>query len=221
MHNLSYVLIGYVTVPFVKIIRGPKVKSCLTSVVLILSVCVINPSLAVTVSSGDIVDDSGLIPGDDSPIILDDSRPIPTDDSPIILNDVYDIFVDGNLFLDYSVFSENQVEPVGIDVSFTAETITIFPLGEEPTIPDLSTTTIFRNPRLSISEVGDILLFSDSPISRGVIEATSNISIGDYSELQSVPLPAPMALLLSAIAILGLFWGKPTVTLRDRKIIAK
>lgn len=116
----------------------------------------------------------------------------------------YSIFVDGNLYLDYSVLSKNEDLDDPIDVSLSGETVTIFGFADEPVMPDLATTAIFRNPSMSLSQLGDVLLFSDSPILSGMFEATESLYIGNYASLKPIPLPASLVFFLSGIVALGL-----------------
>lgn len=122
----------------------------------------------------------------------------------ITLRNEYSIFVDGDLYLDYSVFSENEDLNIRSNISLSGETVNIFSFAEEPTMPDLSMTTIFRNPSLSMSQVGNVLLFSGTPVLSGMFEATNSIYIGNYSSLKPVPLPTSLVLLLSGIVAFGL-----------------
>lgn len=118
-------------------------------------------------------------------------------------NNEFSIFVDGSLFLDLSVFGDGQGISIGDEVSLKAETIGLFDFDKQPPMPDLSTTTIISNPSLSINGIGDFLIFSESPITRGAFEATANIYVGNYSSLAPVPLPASLLLFVSGIAVVG------------------
>jgi len=121
----------------------------------------------------------------------------------IQLSGDYNIYTDGDMFLDYSVFSDNQDLFIGSNISITGQTVTIFSFNDSPTLPNLSNTSIFTNPIDSMNTVGNILLFSETPILSGAFEATGNLYIGNYSSLQPVPLPASALLLLSGLAMLG------------------
>jgi len=125
-------------------------------------------------------------------------------DNSSVPDDSYDIYVVGNLYLDYSVFSTNQDLNVSGNIALIGETITIFSFEQEPTLPDLSTVAVFRNPFLLMHETGEVLLFSETPVLDGIFEATGGIVVGNYSLLTPVPLPASMVLLLSGIAACGL-----------------
>lgn len=115
----------------------------------------------------------------------------------------YNIYADGDMFLDYSVFSDNQDLFIGSNISIAAQAVTIFSFNDSPILPNLSNTSIFTNPIYSMNELGNILLFSEEPVLSGVFEATGNLYIGNYSSLQPVPLPASAVLLLSGLAMLG------------------
>jgi hypothetical protein len=125
-------------------------------------------------------------------------------DNSSVPDDAYNIFVEGNLYLDYSVFSTDQDLYVSGNITLIGETVTIFSFEQEPTIPDLSTVAMFRNPFLLTSETGEVLLFSESPVVNGIFKATGSIVIGNYSSLTPVPLPASLVLLLSGIAACGI-----------------
>lgn len=144
---------------------------------------------SITVSEGDItVTPNVVIPNIEVTSTGDDIN-LSDGNTQIHVSNEYSIFVDGDLYLDYSVFSENEDLDIGDDISIAGETVTIFSFEQEPTMPDLSLTAIFQNPGLSISEDGNILLFSESPILSGVFESTGSLYIGDYSSLKPVPLP--------------------------------
>ena len=115
----------------------------------------------------------------------------------------YNIYADGDMFLDYSVFSTNQDLFVGSNISITGLTVTIFSFNDTPTMPDLSNTAIFSSISNTMNEVGNILLFSESPALSGAFEATGNLYIGNYSSLQPVPLPASAVLFISGLVMLG------------------
>lgn len=115
----------------------------------------------------------------------------------------YNIFVDGDFFLDYSVLSVNEDLFIGSNISITGETVTIFSFSDIPTMPNLFNTKIFAKPGTNMSELGNVLLFSETPILSGAFEATGSLYIGNYSSLQPVPLPASALLLLSGLAMLG------------------
>lgn len=175
----------------------------------ILAVYSINSALAATLTLS--ADDPSTTPTGD-PLIAPNSGPVSTGgdinlsdgNTQITLRNEYSIFVDGDLYLDYSVLSENEDLNIRSNISLSGETVNIFSFAEEPTMPDLSMTALFRNPSLSFSQVGNVLLFSDSPVLSGMFEATNSIYIGNYSSLKPVPLPASLVLFLSGIVAFGL-----------------
>lgn len=107
-----------------------------------------------------------------------------------------DIFVDGDLFLDYSVFGENEDLFITGDIVMAAKQITIYSYDQKPMIPELSFLAIFPNPSTIMNKKGNVLLFSDTPIINGRFEATGDICIGNYSSLKPVPLPPAILLFL-------------------------
>jgi len=113
------------------------------------------------------------------------------------------IYTDGDMFLDYSVFGDNHSISISSDTLLISPAITVFSFYDIPAMPDLFNTAIFTNPGDTIKMSGDILLFSETPISSGVFKATGNLYIGNYASLQPVPLPASALLFLSGIAMLG------------------
>lgn len=118
----------------------------------------------------------------------------------ITLSD-YSVFVEGNLFLDYSFFTESQV--LNLNGSITAGgALNIFSYDQTPIMPDLSITTVFLNPDLIMNEIGDVLIYSDIPIANSIIEATNNIYIGNYATVRPVPLPASFFLFFSGLVAL-------------------
>ena len=132
--------------------------------------------------------------------VITDISPGNTQTSTI--NDQYNIFVDGDLFLDYSVFSNNQDLFINSNISITGQTVNIFSFYQEPTMPNLSLSTIFQNPDLSINETGSLLIYSDTPISNGIFEATNNVYVGNFSSINPVPLPASFLLFISGLVAL-------------------
>lgn len=122
--------------------------------------------------------------------------------TPTVTDNDFNILVDGNLFIDISVFSDNQIINLNSNTSIIADNLSIFSYDSLPTQPDLS-VIVFNALNLSLNTSGDVLLFSDLPISSGIFEAT-NIYIGNYSSLKPVPLPPSLILFLSGIvALLG------------------
>lgn len=166
--------------------------------VLFVSLCFLSSANAFTVGDAyPIVQDSSSV------VLTGDDRDISGSTTDIQLSPDYNIYTNGDMFLDYSVLSENQDLFIGSNISITGQTVTIFGFNDTPTLPNLFNTTILTNPAYSMSEVGNILLFSEAPVLSGLFEATGNLYIGNYSSLQPVPLPASAVLLLSGLAMLG------------------
>jgi len=156
---------------------------------------------AITLSSGSsIIESSSPLTGHLVLSTINDVEVSPKASESHLISD-YNIFVDGNMFLDYSVFSDNQDLIIGDGIVITGETITIFSSNDISNMPDVTGTTIFSNPDYSMSEVGSILFFSDSPILSGIFKATGDVLIGNYSSLQPVPLPAAAFLFSSGLAM--------------------
>ena len=151
--------------------------------VLLVSLCSLSSANAITlIGTG-----SPILTVPDSGIVLDESGAGDTDISQwtteIQLSGDYNIYTDGDMFLDYSVFSDNQDLFIGSNISITGQTVTIFAFNDSPTLPVLSNTSIFTNSAYSMNEVGNVLLFSEAPILSGAFEATGNLYIGNYSSL--------------------------------------
>ncbi|MBU1192133.1 MAG: VPLPA-CTERM sorting domain-containing protein [Gammaproteobacteria bacterium] len=181
--------------------KGLAMKSVRILPVLFISLCYFNSANAATVTIGN---GTPILSVPDSSIVLTGRHTdISQGTTGIQLSGDYNIYTDGDMFLDYSVFSENQDLFIGSNISITGQTVTIFSFNDSPTLPNLSNTSIFTNPIYSMNEVGNILLFSEAPVLSGVFEATGNLYIGNYSSLQPVPLPASAILLLSGLAMLS------------------
>lgn len=170
---------------------------------LLISLCSFNSVNAATVA---ISTGTPILSVPDSSVVLageggDKAISQGTDEIKLIGD--YNIYADGDMFLDYSVFSDNQDLFIGSNISIAAQAVTIFSFNDSPILPNLSNTSIFTNPIYSMNELGNILLFSEEPVLSGVFEATGNLYIGNYSSLQPVPLPASAVLLLSGLAMLG------------------
>jgi|GEM_PF-4736372 len=170
--------------------------------VLFVSLCSLSSANAATVAIGT---GSPILLVPDSSIVVSTGgdKDISGSTTDIQLSGDYNIYTDGDMFLDYSVFSDNQDLFIGSNISITGQTVTIFSFNDSPTLPVLSNTSIFTNPIYSMSEVGNILLFPEAPILSGAFEASGNLYIGNYSSFQPVPLPASTILLLSGLAMLG------------------
>jgi len=118
------------------------------------------------------------------------------------------IFVDGNLYIDYSVFSTNADLNISGDVELIGQEVTIYSFYDKPLFPDNYSTMVSNGWFLSSILVnpleGDWVLFSSTPISNGVFEATDNLYIGDYSSLYSpIPVPASFWLFSSGLLLIG------------------
>lgn len=170
--------------------------------VFLVSLCSLNAVNAATVAIGS---GAPILSVPDSSIVVTTGgdRDISGGITDIQLSGEYNIYTDGDMFLDYSVFGDNQDLYIGSNISITGQTVTIFGFNDTPTLPNLSNTTIFTNPIYNISEVGSILLFSEVPVLSGMFEATGNLYIGNYLSLQPVPLPASAFLFFSGLAMFG------------------
>jgi len=182
--------------------KGITMKLLRIIPVLFVSLCSLSSANAATVAIGT---GSPILLVPDSSIVVSTGgdKDISGSTTDIQLSGDYNIYTDGDMFLDYSVFSDNQDLFIGSNISITGQTVTIFSFNDSPTLPVLSNTSIFTNPIYSMSEVGNILLFPEAPILSGAFEASGNLYIGNYSSFQPVPLPASTILLLSGLAMLG------------------
>ena len=129
---------------------------------------------------------------------------IPADSSQNGSEVQYSVFAGDSLFLDYSVFSDTSVLTFNGNVFLTANQISIFSYDYMPTMPDFSVTTVFNNLDVSMSSVGGMLIYSDTPIVNGIFEAANSIYIGNYSSIKPVPLPAAFLLFLSGVVAISL-----------------
>lgn len=138
-----------------------------------------------------------------------DIQLLPGDNLELLISPVVNISVAGNLYLDFSVFSEfNAFAPAGL-VSFNADRVNIFPANRTPVIENQEHLNIFHLVPVPVTmgHLGDTLFFSNSPIMDGNFTATENIYIGDYSQIldvQAVPVPAAIWLFFSGLSILML-----------------
>jgi len=152
----------------------------------------VNSASAVTLSSGGNINAGTVLP--------------PTEITNIggsALTYDYNIFVDGDLFLDYSVLSENNIDLIiGPNVALNATSIIIYAYSDIAIAPNLASVSIFSNPLLTMNQTTDTLLYSDLPIASGLFEATGNIYVGNYLSFKPVPLPATLWLFISGLLIL-------------------
>jgi len=124
------------------------------------------------------------------------------------------ISVEGNIYLDYSVFSEYAgFVPSGL-VSLDAEGVYILPNFMTHEISDIADLLIYDSVPDSYNGISDTLFFGNPAIIDGQFSATENIYIADfshYSELAvtSVPLPAAFWFFISGLSVLmsGRFKG--------------
>jgi len=177
-------------------------KILVASLIAMLALITVNPAFAGTLTIGET--DELLITNEGGLVLDEGAIQMPDEDNLSVPGGGYDVFIEGNLYLDYSVFSTDQDLNIGGNIALFAETLTIFSYEQEPTSPDLSTVLIFWNPYLLMHEAGDVLLFSETPIVNGRLEATGSMFVGNYSSLTPVPLPASLVLLLSGIAVCGM-----------------
>jgi len=130
---------------------------------------------------------------------------MPGDNLVQLISPVVNISVSGNLYLDFSVFSEyNAFAPAGL-VSFNADRINIFPANRTPEIDNQDNWNFFHSVPVTMAHFGDALMFSDMPILDGNFTATENIYIGDYSQMlavQAVPVPAAVWFFVSGLTVL-------------------
>ena len=118
-----------------------------------------------------------------------------------------DISVDGNLYLDFSVFSEYDFfAPSGI-VSFDSQRTFFYPASRTPEITDIAGLNIYSSVFLPFDPVGDTLFFGSTPVMDATFLATENIYIGDYSVLAeyaitTVPVPAAFWFFVSGLTVL-------------------
>jgi hypothetical protein len=129
-------------------------------------------------------------------------------DGPQIPLTPFTLSVDGNLYLDYSVFSTSDELIIGGNVEFYGQEITIFDFYDTPVFPE-NHSILLTNGVLTLTLSGyplenDQVVFGITPITDGVFEATGNIYIGDYSSLNTqVPIPATIWLFASGLLLLG------------------
>ena len=172
------------------------------SLIVLLALIAVDSAFAGTMTIGEIDDflitNEGSLESDGGVIHL------PDENRSSVSGVVYDIFVEGDLYLDYSVFGSDQELNITGNITMYGETITIFSPEQKPTIPDLSTVAFFQNPYQLMHETGDVILFSETTVENGTFEATGSIFLGNYSSLTPVPLPASLLLLVAGIAACGM-----------------
>lgn len=129
--------------------------------------------------------------------------PISTDE---LLMTTYEteIFIDGNLYLDFSLWGNVG----GIDssdhssFSITAPDITLLGETQEPPILLDYEVLFFDTTPMQLSLVGNYILFSEFTIPSSSFISTESICVGDFS--QYAPVPIPSAAFLFASGVLGL-----------------
>lgn len=141
-------------------------------------------------SSGSITLDSGSVPDPDTSDSADN----------VVTISGYDISVDGDLFLDLSVFGNGSGVSLD-DVQLTAGFLSINLLGPPMVVPDTSSLTVYSVLEPVIDHAGDLLLFSPFPVQSSVFEASGGIYIGDYAAF--TPVPSPASAVLLAVALIG------------------
>lgn len=135
----------------------------------------------------------------------------PPSDPPGIVTD-YNIFVDGNLYLDLSIATANEGDNNLFKdaevISITAfKNITILGFDDIPPQPDSTMLQIIIDPDFDLNLTGNVLLFTSSPLTSASFEADS-IYLGDYSNLNPVPIPGALWLFGSSIIGLATFSRK-------------
>ena len=109
------------------------------------------------------------------------------------------VHVDGNMYLDYSLFGFGNSLFISQNVSFTAANISIYSYDLMPALPEMTGLKILMNPVGPVSETGNVLMFSDFLITSADFVATGDIYIGNYAALRPVPLPSAIWLFLSGL----------------------
>ena len=102
----------------------------------------------------------------------------------------YNIFVDGDLYLDYSVLSDSEIINITGTTILTAGSLFFYSYDSVAPLPDFGITTVLSNPEPEMNLLGSYLMFSDVPLLNVSLEVTGNMYIANYSALQPVPLPA-------------------------------
>lgn len=109
------------------------------------------------------------------------------------------ISVDGDLFLDYSVFSNNEDLSISAGTTINGETVTIYSYIDEPLFPDSYSTYQMGDSEVLFTQSGSWVLFSTIPFVGGTFEATGNLYIGNYSSISPIPLPPSIYLFLTSL----------------------
>lgn len=111
-----------------------------------------------------------------------------------------DIYVDGDMFLDYSIFSTTQDLTISQDFNIEGQNVNIFGFNNTNVFPEQYSTYVV-NGGLIGDYVGTWVFFGSSPLGGGQLSASGNIYIGNYSSLSPVPLPASIWLLVSGLIL--------------------
>ena len=165
-------------------------------ILLVATLLLSHYSFAATVIGGDVeITDTGSV---DLEIGQGGSAPL-VPGEPLSL--LHTVNVSGDLFLDYSLFSNDSNLNLTSDTSLVANTITIFSYSDTPTIPAEYSTYVYSTSNLILNDEGSWAIFGQSPISGGYFEATGNLYIGNYSSIAPVPIPPAFALFLSGLFV--------------------
>lgn len=127
------------------------------------------------------------------------------------------VIIDGDLFLDYSIFSSNEDLRMDGHFSVIAQNLMIYAFNDTPYFPVAYETFVSGGSTL-LERVGDWVLFSTKPLVGGIFEATGNIYIGNYSELAPVPLPASAWFFISGLLVLYRLSIKGKLTARPMSV---
>ncbi len=152
--------------------------------VLCQSPCVIDPIDDVMT-----IDMPSLKPGVPPPDTSLPGTPLP--------EDFTSVYVEGGLYLDYSVLPDSQ-SANSETLTIGAATINIFAHDQVPPLP-----SVFSSQYLNIGDTkffsGNLVLFGTVPIAVGSLIASGNIFIGNYSHVAPVPAPAAAYLFISSL----------------------
>lgn len=115
---------------------------------------------------------------------------------------LHNVYVSGDLFLDYSLFSNNHDLSLSSATYFVAaNAISIFAYSDTPTMPEDFSSFVYSSTTLDIDADGSWAIFGQSPISGGYFEAGGNLYIGNYSSIAPIPIPPAFALFLSGLLV--------------------